>query len=445
MIEQVLSLLENKEYVQVRALLEKMNPVDIADIFKELNWEESIKFYRILPKETAAEAFAYMEPETQEALIAALTDTELKGVLDSLYMDDTVDMLEEMPANVVKRVLKVSSPEDRDMINKLLRYEEDTAGSWMTTEFLDLKKEMTVKDAFDRIRVVGEELEDINTCYVTDSNRILEGVLTVRDLLLSKRDVKISDLMDENVIYVKTSDDQEEIAKIFQKYDVMAVPVVDSENRLVGIITIDDAVDLMQEENTEDFERMAAMLPSDDTYLKTSAFTHAKKRIVWLLILMLSATVTSRVINHYEAAFAALPLLVSFIPMLMDTGGNCGNQTSTLMIRGLALDEIQLRDWPKIIWKEIRVAAMVGVTLGVLNTLWIWLLYRDFPVAATVGTSLVLTVFIAKSIGCTLPILAKTCKLDPALMASPMITTIVDCCSIFIYFNIALAILPVSP
>ncbi len=442
MTEQVLSLLENKEYVRVRELLEKMNPVDIADLFKELNWEESIKFYRILPKETAAEAFAYMEPETQEALIAALTDAELKGVLDSLYMDDTVDMLEEMPANVVKRVLKVSSSEDRDVINRLLRYEEDTAGSWMTTEFLDLKKEMTVKDAFDRIRVMGEELEDINTCYVTDSNRILEGVLTVRDLLLSKRDVKISELMDENVIYVKTFDDQEEIAKIFQKYDVMAVPVVDSENRLVGIITIDDAVDLMQEENTEDFERMAAMLPSDDTYLKTSAFTHAKKRIVWLLILMLSATVTSRVISHYESAFAALPLLVSFIPMLMDTGGNCGNQASTLMIRGLALDEIRLKDWPKIIWKEIRVAAMVGVTLGVLNTLWIWLLYRDFPVAATVGTSLFFTVFIAKSIGCTLPILAKTCKLDPALMASPMITTIVDCCAIFIYFNIALAMLP---
>ena len=444
MIETTLELLQQNQLSKVREILLEMNPVDIAEVFLSIESQENIvKLYRILPKEEAAEAFAYMEPETQELLIHAFTDNELRGVLDELYVDDTIDMLEEMPASVVKRILQVSDVGSRIVLNRLLRYEEDTAGALMTTEFLDLKKQMTVQESFNRIRRFGAELETINICYVTNQNRVLEGVLTVRELLLNSYETRVEDIMETNVISAKTNDDQEQIAMIFQRYDILSVPVVDSENRLVGIITVDDIVDVIQEENTEDFEKMAAILPNEDTYLKTSAFSHAKNRIIWLTILMITATVTGKIINHYESAFSALPLLVSFIPMIMDTGGNCGNQASTLAIRGMALNEIRLRDWPKVICKELSVAAMVGAGLAVLNTLWILLLYKELLVAVTVGITIFFTVFIAKAIGCSLPMLAKCCGLDPAIMASPMITTIVDACAIMLYFQIALRLLPI--
>ena len=441
--KEVLKLIDEKKFHEARAILEEMNPVDIASVFEELDAEETVKLFRILPKETAAEAFAYMTPEVQQNVITALTDKELRAVLDTLYMDDTIDMIEEMPANVVKRVLKVSDSETRGTINMLLRYDEDSAGSIMTTEFIDLKQDMTVKEAFERIRAIGVDKETIYTCYVTNGNRVLEGVVTVKELLLSDYDKRIGDIMEENVLFARTSDDQEHIAGLFRKYDLLSLPVVDNEQRLVGIITIDDAVDVMQEENTEDFEKMAALSPSEDTYLKTPSFVHAKKRLGWLLILMISATITGGIISHYEEAFDAIPLLVSFIPMLMDTGGNCGAQSSTLIIRGMALGEIRLRDVFRVLFKEFKVSLMVGAALAVLNTIWIYIRYHSMPIALTVGVSLLCTVCISKAIGCMLPMVAKKVKLDPAIMAAPLITTIVDACSIFVYFNVALALLKI--
>lgn len=441
--KEVLELIDEKKFHEARAILEEMNPVDIASVFEELDAEETIKLFRILPKETAAEAFAYMTPEVQQNVITALTDKELRAVLDTLFMDDTIDMIEEMPANVVKRVLQVSDSETRGTINMLLRYEEDSAGSIMTTEFIDLKQDMTVKAAFERIRAIGVDKETIYTCYVTNANRVLEGVVTVKELLLSDYDKRIGDIMEENIIFARTSDDQEQIAGLFRKYDLLSLPVVDNEQRLVGIITIDDAVDVMQEENTEDFEKMAALSPSEDTYLKTPSFVHAKKRLGWLLILMVSATITGGIISHYEAAFDAIPLLVSFIPMLMDTGGNCGSQSATLIIRGMALGEIRLKDFFRVAFKEFKVSLMVGAALAVLNTIWIYIRYHSLPIALTVGVSLLCTVCIAKAIGCMLPMVAKKVKLDPAIMAAPLITTIVDACSIFVYFNVALALLKI--
>ncbi len=441
--KEVLKFIDEKKFHEARAILEEMNPVDIASVFEELDGSETIKLFRILPKETAAEAFAYMAPEVQQNVIAALTDKELKVVLDTLFMDDTIDMIEEMPANVVKRVLQVSDGETRSTINMLLRYEEDSAGSIMTTEFVDLKKDMTVKEAFEHIRATGVDKETIYTCYVMDQNRVLEGVVTAKDLLLSDYGKHIGDIMEDHVIFARTSDDQEQIAELFRKYDLLSLPVVDNEQRLVGIITIDDAVDVIQEENTEDFEKMAAMSPSEDTYLKTPAYVHAKKRIGWLLILMVSATLTGGIISHYEEAFNAIPLLVSFIPMLMDTGGNCGSQSATLIIRGMALGEIRLRDFFRVVFKEFKVSLLVGAALAVLNIVWIFIRYHSFPIALTVGISLFCTVCISKAIGCMLPMAAKKVKLDPAIMASPLITTIVDACSIFVFFNVALALLKI--
>lgn len=439
--EKILEQINEHRFSEVRALLKEQNPVDVAAVFEELSEEQTIKLFRILPKETAAEAFAYMSSEIQQQVITALTDHELRAVLDTLYMDDTIDMIEEMPANVVKRVLAVTDPETRGTINRLLRYEEDSAGSIMTTEFIDLKQQMTVKQAFDRIRRIGVDKETIYTCYVTDQNRILEGVATVRELLLSRDDQTVGEVMERNVISVTTSDDQEKTAEIFQRYDMLSIPVTDREHRLVGIITVDDVVDVIQEENTEDFEKMAAISPTEDPYLKTPAFTHARKRIVWLMVLMLSAAVTGSIINYYQEAFAALPLLVAFIPMLMDTGGNCGSQSATLVIRGMALGEIRLRDFFKVIFKEFAVAFYVSIVLALVNSVRIWVQYGSLPIALTVGISLVATVFLSKLIGCTLPMLAKRIKLDPAIMAAPLITTIVDTLSIVIYFNIALALL----
>lgn len=442
-MNRAMELIEDKKFSEARAVIEEMQPADIAAVFEELDPEQTVMLFRLLPKETAAEAFAYMTPEVQEQVITALTDVEVQGVLDSQFMDDTVDMLEEMPANVVKRVLRLTDSETRGMLNRLLQYKDGSAGSIMTTEFVDLKQDMTIRQAIDRIRRIAVDKETINTCYVTDSARVLEGVVSLRDLIMAKDEERVGDIMEDNPIAVSTDDLDEDVAQLFSKYDMLVLPVVDREHRLVGIITIDDAVDVIQEANTEDFEKMAAMAPSENTYLKTPAFTHARKRVVWLLILMVSSAITGNIINRYEDAFAAIPLLVSFIPLLMDTGGNCGSQSATLVIRGLALGEIRIKDFFRVVFKEFQVSLLVGLLLVPINILWIWFLYKNFLIAVTVGISLFVTICVAKMIGCMLPIVAKKCKLDPAIMASPLITTIVDACSIFVYFNAALAILHV--
>lgn len=385
-----------------------------------------------------------MDSDEQELLINAFSERELHDVVEELFVDDAVDIIEEMPANVVKRILRHTDSEMRNSINEILRYPKDSAGSIMTTEYVSLKKDMTVSEAFDRIRRTGVDKETIYTCYVTDTDRKLIGLVTVKELLLSPYNTVINTIMEKNIISVETLDDKEEVANMFDKYDFMSLPVVDKENRLVGIVTFDDAIDVIQEENTEDIQKMGALQPIEETYLKTPVWRHAKNRIVWLLLLMLSATITGSIIENYEAAFTALPILVAFIPMLMDTGGNCGAQSSTMIIRGLALDEITPKDIMKIMFKEIRIAVVVGLILAAVNTLRIYIMYSGQDplfLSAVTGLSLIATVVIAKMLGGVLPILAKLCKLDPALMASPLITTIVDTCSVIIFFNIALWIM----
>ena len=382
-----------------------------------------------------------MDDGSQEMLVELMSDSELASIISKLYVDDAADLIEELPANLVTKVLKNTSATKRKTINEILKYPEDSAGSIMTTEYVDLHKNDTVKDAFDRIRKIGLKKETVYTCYVIDSDRHLLGVTTVKDLLMEDYETKLVDVMEENVITVSTTEDKEEVSKMFDKYDFLALPVIDSENRLVGIVTIDDAFDVMSEESEEDFEKMAAMAPSEDVYLKEPIFRQYKNRIVWLLILMLSSIVTGKIITNYESAFASVPLLVSFIPMIMDTGGNCGSQASTMIIRALATDEIETRDVFKAWWKEIRIALLVGVTLGIVNGARIALQYHDLSLALVIAITLMFTACIAKSLGCLLPIGAKALKLDPAYMASPMITTIVDACSLAIYFNIALVLM----
>ena len=381
-----------------------------------------------------------MEQDTRERLIEALTEDEIKEVVDKLFLDDAADLVEEMPANLVKKVLANTKPDKRSAINELLKYPEDSAGSIMTTEFIDLKENLTVKEAFERIRAIGKDKETIYTLYVTDMARYLIGIVTVKELVLADLDAHIKDIMEENVIKLNTLEDKEDVVKMFDKYDFLAMPVVDSEDRLVGIITVDDAMDVMQDEASEDFEIMAAVTPSDESYFDMSVVEHTKHRIVWLLVLMLSATITGSIITHYEEAFASIPILVSFIPMLMDTGGNCGSQSSTLIIRGLATGEIYPKDVFKVWFKEIRVAILVGIILAVVNGVRVAIQYDDVLLALVIGITLVLTVLISKSLGCILPLAAKKLKLDPAIMASPLITTIVDTCSILIYFNVAVAL-----
>ena len=439
--EEVIELLENKRYTNLNKCLEQINNQDIPALFEELSSEDMVRLFRVLPKDEAADVFSYMEPDLQEKLINSLTDKELKNVLDELFMDDTVDLIEEMPSNVVKRILKTVNKEDRKTINELLKYPDDSAGSIMTTEFIDLKVNMTVEKAFEKIKKIGLKKETVYTCYVLDVRREIIGIIDIKDLLLAERDTLIKEIMETNVISVNTLDDKEEVAKQFDKYDVMALPVVDKEERLVGIITVDDAIDVLQEETTEDFELMAAMTPTEDSYFKTTVFSHAKNRILWLLILMLSSAITGAIITHYENAFATIPILVSFIPMIMGTGGNCGSQSSTLIIRGMAIDEISLKDFTKAIWKELRVALMVGVVLALVNGIRIMIQYNDFMLSIVLGLTLIATVILAKLLGCILPMLAKKLKLDPAIMASPLITTIVDTCSILIYFAIAVNIM----
>ena len=438
MTEKALTLLGEKKFSQLKQLLSEMNPVDIAGILEEMPQESLPLVYRLLPKELAAEAFAEMDKDLQEILIQAFSDKELQEVLDELYLDDAVDIIEEMPANVVKRILRQTKPEVRKKINEILHYPEDSAGSIMTIEYVDLKKDMTVEDAFSRIRAIGVDKETIYTCYVTNQDRKLEGLVTVRELLLSPKTAVIGDIMQTHVIAASTLDDKEAVANQLQKYDFLALPVVDQEYRLVGIVTFDDAMDVLQEENTEDMEMMAAINPTGKPYLKTNTIELWKKRVPWLLLLMVSATFTGKIIQAYESALAAQVVLTAFIPMLMDTGGNAGSQTSVTIIRGLSLGEIRMSDLFKIIWKETRVAILCGLTLSLANFAKMMLLDRvGLSVSLVVCLTLVVTVTIAKITGCVLPIAAKRIGFDPAVMASPFITTIVDALSLIVYFNFA--------
>ncbi len=454
MIAKVLVLLQEKKYALAKQAVLEMNAVDIAEVFAELHaldaTQTSLRLFRLLPKELAAETFSYMDSDVQKSIIETISDNELRFILDEMYMDDYVDLIEEMPANVVKRLLANSSDENRKLINEYLQYPEDSAGSIMTNEYVYFRRNVTVHEAFGIIRTTGVDKETIYTCYIISPERKLEGVITVRELLLADPNAVVGNIMSTNVIHAHTLDDKEEIAKLFSRYDMLSLPVVDKEERLVGIITIDDAVDVMQEENTEDFEKMAGMAHSEATYLKTPVVLLAKNRILWLLVLMFSAMITGAMLERYEAAIAALPLLVSFIPMLMDTGGNCGSQTSTIIIRGMALDEIKPADFLRVWWKEVRVALLCGGTLSIANFVRIYLQYSVFAsepdpdcvrIAAVVSLTLIATVCIAKSIGCILPMLAKKLKLDPALMAAPLLTTVTDACSILVFFSFALMIL----
>ena len=441
MIEKIIELLSQNNYKELKALLRESNEADVAECLKELEKEDLAIVFRLLNKDEAADIFARMDDGSQEMLVELMSDSELASIISKLYVDDAADLIEELPANLVTKVLKNTSATKRKTINEILKYPEDSAGSIMTTEYVDLHKNDTVKDAFDRIRKIGLKKETVYTCYVIDSDRHLLGVTTVKDLLMEDYETKLVDVMEENVITVSTTEDKEEVSKMFDKYDFLALPVIDSENRLVGIVTIDDAFDVMSEESEEVLEKMAAMAPSEDVYLKEPIFRQYKNRIVWLLILMLSSIVTGKIITNYESAFASVPLLVSFIPMIMDTGGNCGSQASTMIIRALATDEIETRDVFKAWWKEIRIALLVGVTLGIVNGARIALQYHDLSLALVIAITLMFTACIAKSLGCLLPIGAKALKLDPAYMASPMITTIVDACSLAIYFNIALVLM----
>lgn len=441
MVEKLQELLENRRFAELHKLLESMNSADLPSILEELDEEQIVIVYRLLSKDMAAEVFVELDPDMQENLINSLTDKELKSVINDIFMDDTVDLIEEMPANVVKRILKVKKPEDRKLINELLKYPDDSAGSIMTTEFVDLKENMTTGEAIEKIRKIGDEAESIYTCYVLTLTRKLIGVVSLRNIILASPETLVKDIMDINFVKAFTLEDQEEVAKKFDKYDETSIPVVDNENRLVGIVTVDDAMDVLQEEVNEDFEKMAAITPSEDSYFKTSVFKHARNRIFWLLVLMISSTITGGIITNYQNAFAAIPVLVAFIPMIMGTGGNCGSQSSTLIIRGLSNDEIKLKDFFKVWWKEVRVAILVGMALFVVNYIRIMFQYNNLQLAFIVGFSLTGTVVIAKSLGCLLPMVAKKLKLDPAIMAAPLISTILDTCSVLIYFNIATVIM----
>lgn len=441
--EEIRNNLKERKINSVKAILEEMKPQDIALLFEEISDEEIVVLYRILSKNLAVETFAEMDSDLQEKLIKALTDKELKEVIPELFTDDTVDLIEEMPSNVVKRILRTIPAEERKLINEFLRYPENSAGSIMTDEFVDLKENMTVADAFDKIRKVGIDKETIYTCYCLSEDRKLLGTLTVKELLLAKTTDHIKDLMNTNVIYGTTLEDQEDVANKLKKYDLLALPIVDNEDRLVGIITIDDAIDVLEEESTEDFQKMAAITLNGEEYFKTSTFKHAKSRILWLLFLMLSATITGKIITKYETAFETVPLLVAFIPMIMGTGGNCGSQASTLIIRGLATNEIKPKDIFKAMWKETRVAIIVGIVLSIVNGIIVMWQYQDMSLAIVVGITLICTVLLAKILGCILPILAKKLRLDPAIMAAPLITTIVDICSVLIYFIVATAVLKI--
>ena len=437
----ITELLEQKKYASLRDILTEMHPADVATMFDELEKRQISLLFRLLPKELAAETFVELDPDNQEALIKAFSDNELKEVLDEMYLDDAVDLVEEMPANVVRRILQNTDEETRKMINEVLKYPKDSAGSMMTIEYVQLKESMTVADSFQTIRRTGIDKETIYSCYVTDQNRRLKGIVTAKGLLLSDSDMLIGDIMDEDVISVFTTDDKEEVVQKFQLYNLIAMPVVDKENRLVGIITVDDAIDVIAQEATEDIETMAAITPTDKPYLKTGVFETWWKRIPWLLLLMVSATFTSVIINSYDAALATLGL-AAFMPMIMGTGGNAGSQSSVTIIRGLSIGEIEMGDIIRIIWKELRVSLLCGITMAIATFGKIMLIEQPgFMTSVVVSLTLVATIVTAKLVGCVLPILAKRVGFDPAVMASPFITTIVDALSLVIYFRIATLIL----
>ncbi|MCU6747579.1 MULTISPECIES: magnesium transporter [Lachnospiraceae] len=434
--EKIMDLLEKHSYKELKEELENMHPVDIVEILEELDEKQMILIFRLLAKEEAAEVFTDMNSDMREDLINALTDSELEEVMEEMYVDDTVDVLEEMPANVVDRLLLATDEDTRVKINALLQYPEDSAGSIMNVEYISLRREMTVADAILKIRQVGINKETIYTCYVTEKRHLI-GMVDVKDLLTAGESRLIEEIMDENVLYARTLDDQEDVAKTIKKYGLVAIPIIDHENCLVGIVTVDDAMLVLQDETTEDISIMAGVSPNEDSYFGTSVFKHAGNRTPWLMLLMLSATVTGEILGYYEEAMAIMPVLITFIPMLMGTGGNCGSQSSTLIIRGLAVGEIQFKDIFRVIFKEIRIALIVSMMLAFVNGIRIYIMYgQNIMLSLALGLTMIAVVVMAKCIGCTLPLLAKKLGLDPAIMAAPLITTILDTCTILVYFNI---------
>ena len=443
--EELTELLEDRQFRKLRETMSEMNEVDIAEFIEELEPEKKVLVYRMLPKELAADVFSFLEVDDQEHIINSITDYELGKIVEDLYVDDAVDMLEELPAIVVKRVLQNATPQTRNLINQFLQYPENSAGSIMTAEYIGLKRNMTVEQAFAYIRENGVDKETIYTCFVTDSKRCLQGVVTVKDLLMNPYDTVIKDIMDENIIYAVTTEDREDVVETFNKYDLLCLPVVDHEDRLVGIVTVDDAVEVMEQEATEDFEKMAAMFPSEKPYLRTGVFELARNRIPWLLILMFTSILSGAILMDYKEAIQVLPLLLSFVPMLMDASGNCGNQSSTMVIRGMAVGDIELKDVLRVVWKEFRVGLLCGAVLAAANFVRLILQYPDrLALNLVIVLSLMLAIVLAKIIGCVLPMLAEKMKLDPAIMAAPLITTIVDASSLLIYFKIASMMLHLS-
>ena len=448
MEKMIFDLAHEKKFVKLRSMLSEMNPADIAEILNEAPSKEQLPIiFRLLPKELAAETFVELDSDMQQTLIEAFSDNELKEFLDELFLDDTVDIIDEMPATVANRILKHTDSQTRKQINQLLAYPDDSAGSIMTTEYISLRKDITVSEAFDKIRLVGIDAKDLYTCYVVDKERKLEGYVTVKDLLLSDKETVISNIMEENVIYATTLEDKEEVADKFQKYDLLVMPVVDKENRLVGIVTVDDAIDVLQEEATEDIEKMAAILPSDKSYFKTDVFSIFKARIPWLMLLMLSATVTGAIISSFEEKLQIFPALIAFIPMLMGTAGNSGSQSSVTVIRSISLGDIEFKDIFKVLWKELRVAIACSIALAIVNFAKMWLVDywilgafdggKQLVEITVVCLTLLFTVVVAKIVGAVLPIIAKKIGFDPAVMASPLITTTVDAISLIIYFRVA--------
>lgn len=435
-------LMKARDLKQLRKELLDLQEADIAFFLDELDPAEAATVFRMLPKTTGMEVFAILQPDTQEALISGYSDQDMKALADALFVDDLADLLEELPATVAKRMLANTEPAKRDLINRILKYPEDSAGSIMTTEYMHLHKDMTVARAIEHLRRSGPRHETIYTCFVTSSDRVLEGIITVRTILTAQDDEIIGDLMETSIVSVRTTDDQELVARLFDHYDFLAIPVVDNEDRLVGIITVDDAVDVMTEEAQEDMSIMAAVQPSEKPYLSTGVFEHARRRVVWLLLLMISGMINGGILSRYESAFVAMPLLVTFIPMLTDTGGNAGSQSSGMMIQGLATGEISFHDLFRVTWKEFRISLVVGFILATVNFLRIYLFYdKNLIVALTVSVALIFTVMLAKLIGGILPLAAKALHMDPAIMAAPLITTIVDATSLIIYFGVAEALI----
>lgn len=437
-MDKILELIKENKLSEAKNILNKLNVVDIAQFLEEMNQDDVVVLFRILPKDIAADVFSYLPSERQGFIIQSITDHEIQSIINELFLDDTVDLIEELPANIVKKILKNTDEDRRKLINQFLKYPENSAGGIMTIEYVDLKKDMTVQEAITHIKKNGVDKETINTCYVIDKNRKLDGIISIRRLILSEDDLYVKDIMDTNFIYVYTLDDQEHVANIVKKYDFLSLPVVDNEKRLVGIITVDDVVDIIEQENTEDFQKMAGMEPSEEVYLKTKVFALARHRFLWLLVLMISATFTGNIIKRFEDVLQSVVILTAFIPMLMDSGGNAGSQSSTLVIRGLALGDIELNDIFKVVWKELRVSSIVGLALAIINFIRIYYFEKmDLNICITVCITLFFTIILAKVLGGILPIVAKKLKLDPAIMASPLITTIVDTVALLIYFSIA--------